>query len=238
MDVANLLPQLRIMLVDDEPFVRKITTKVLGSLNIHQVIEAENGREAIELFTKNKVDLLITDIQMPEMNGIELIKRIRMGETSCDSGLRTIVATSFSNTEVLSSCLALNINGFLVKPVTPAAATEKIHQALNEQTHLKAKDAYIQVKTDLVSIAEASKKEEKPVRTSMPREPRDSSVSGSKQVTLKGLKSGMVLQENLYARHGVKLLSAGQVLDEGLINRIQDLSMVIDALYVHVKLSS
>ncbi len=235
MDVTDLFQQLRILLVDDEPFVRKVTTKVLGSLNINQVVEAENGREAIKLFAQHEVNLLITDIQMPEMNGIDLIKHVRMGEASCDRGIRTIVATSFSNTGVLGSCLDLNINGFLVKPVTPASAAEKIRQALNEKTHLKANNAYAQVKTDLASLAGARNKEG-PVRASISRESRESSsTSISKAVTLRSLKPGMVLQENLYARHGVKLLSAGQVLDEGLINRINELSIVIDILHVRVR---
>ncbi len=236
MDVTDLFPQLRILLVDDEPFIRKVTSKVLGSLNIHKVLEAENGRDALQVLAQHEIDLLITDIQMPDMNGIELIKQIRMGDAPCDRGLRTVVATSFSNTEVLGSCLALDINGFLVKPVTPAGAAQKIEQALEEQTHLHAADGYTRIKTDLATLAEANKREEKKVHASVPREETEGGKSGDTSVSLRFLKPGMILQEDLYARHGVKLLSAGQMLNEGLVNRIHELSVIIDALQVRVRL--
>lgn len=226
---------LTILLVDDEPFVRRVTAKVLGMLNITQVLEAENGREAISLLKQNKVDLLITDIQMPVMNGIELIKQIRMGNTAADRGQRTIVVTSFSNTEVLGSCLLLDINGFLVKPITADNAANKIRIALNERKYLNTSEAYQQVKTNLESLTAIKKEEEKRVNAAIVREPAESSVPDSTRIALSQLKSGMVLLEDMYAQSGIKLLSAGKVLDEGLINRLLELSEVIDSKKIRVK---
>ena len=105
--------------------------------------------------------MLITDIQMPEMNGIELIKQVRIGKASGDRGLSTLVVTSFSNTEVPGSCHLLDINGFLVKPITRDSAAEKIRLETSEQKNIRPEEAYQQVKSDLNTLADFAKKEEK-----------------------------------------------------------------------------
>ncbi len=236
MATSDLFPQLRVLLVDDEPFILNVTSKVLGSLHIDQVLTAENGADAITQLEKNKVDLLITDIQMPQMNGIELIKRIRTGRTSADRGLRTVVVTSFSNTEVLGSCLALDINGFLVKPVSSTSAADKIQQAIDEQTNLRSKDDYAKVKSDLATLAEAGREEEAKAHASTPHKPAVSDEPGSALIKLTRLKPGMELSEDLRTQQGIKLLSAGHLLSEGLVNRINELASIIETTEIRVKL--
>ncbi len=152
MSTTNAFSKARILLVDDEPFIRRTTSSVLRSLGVSEVIEAKSASDAISSLGKNEVDLLITDIAMPEMNGLELIQQIRMGETPAHRGLRTIVMTSFSFPEILSSGLLLDISGFLVKPINPANAEEKIRFALDEKLNLRPAETYLQVKTDLEAI--------------------------------------------------------------------------------------
>jgi CheY-like chemotaxis protein len=72
----NVVRGKRVLLVDDEPFVRNATAMLLG-VDAHEVTEAENGVQALELFQRNRFDLVITDYQMPEMKGDELAARIR-----------------------------------------------------------------------------------------------------------------------------------------------------------------
>ncbi len=227
---------LTILLVDDESFVRRVTARVLGTLKIPRVLEAENGQEAIALLKQNKVDLLITDIQMPVMNGIELIKQIRMGNTAADRGLRTIVVTSFSNTEVLGSCLLLDINGFLVKPITADSAADKIRIAMRERRSLNSKEAYQQVRSDLASLgAMKSEEKENRVNAAIVREPVKSTIVGGSLIAVSQLRPGMELLEDLNAHNGIKLLTAGSVLNEGLINRLLELNEVIHNVKVRVK---
>ncbi len=66
----------RILLVDDEPLVRQ-TFRLLLELDSHEVIEAEDGAEALESFTEGKFDLVIVDFEMPGMKGNELAVRIK-----------------------------------------------------------------------------------------------------------------------------------------------------------------
>ncbi len=245
MSNQKTLSTLRVLLVDDESFVRRVIATMLKTLGIAEIYEAENGCEAIRSLAAHEVDLLVTDIQMPEMNGIELIKQVRMGKTVADRGLRSIVVTSFSYTEVLSSCLLLDVNGFLVKPITAANAKEKIQYALNEQLHLHPSEAYLQVKTDLALLDASSKKEQKRQNAAIVIETPESEStalrhtqkpsSGGKFVSLRNLKPGMELLDDLYANTGVKLLPKGRVLTEVLVNRIRELYSVIDQREIRIK---
>jgi CheY-like chemotaxis protein len=67
----------RILLVDDEHFVR-VTMRLLLAVDKHTVVEAENGQQALELYAKEKFDLVITDLDMPEMRGDKLAEAIRV----------------------------------------------------------------------------------------------------------------------------------------------------------------
>ncbi len=230
------LSKLRILLVDDEPFIRRVTINVLKSLGVVSVLEADNGVDAISLLGRNDVDLLISDIQMPEMNGLELIQKIRIGETRADHALRTIVVTSFSYTEVLSSCLLLDVNGFLVKPINPAVVEEKIRFSLKETFNLRPAETYLQVKTDLAVIEATSIKERRKPNAAIARsgpEVEEGSVGSS--VLLKQLQPGMVLLDDLYATSGIRLLPKGQVLTAVMINRIIDLDKVLPSGRLRVK---
>ncbi len=237
---------LRILLVDDESFVRRVTAKMLTSIGIDQIYEAENGREAIALLKEHTIDLLITDIQMPEMNGIELVKQIRLEKTPANRSLRIIVVTSFAYTEVLGSCLLLDVNGFLVKPISAASAMEKIQFALKEQLHLHPTEAYSQVKTDLAVLEAKSKEERKRqnaaivIDTPVAKGPSSDSLptrasSPGLMIAIGNLKPGMELLEDVYANTGVKLLPKGRVLTEVLVNRIRELRSVIDQREIRVR---
>lgn len=248
MSLTDSLNNLRVLLVDDDPFIRRITTTVLNSIGISAVLDAENGEDAITLLKQNNVDLLISDIQMPEMNGIELIKQIRMGNTAVDRDLRTLVISSFSNTEVLSSCIALDINGFLVKPITQQAASEKIVKALSESPHLKAAKEYAPITSDLSSLEAIAKEERKQkeinatiLRDDAKKAPEKESATKKFKgvlVMLKKLEPGMILADDIYTDSGQKLVSEGQPLKEGLINRLIELESVLNSTRIPVKLDS
>jgi YesN/AraC family two-component response regulator len=233
MSTTDTFANLRVLFADDELFLHQVTVAMLKSIGINEVSAAANGVEAISFISEHDIDLLITDIQMPEMNGIELIQKIRTGKTLEDRELRTIVVTSFSSTEVLSSCLLLDINGFLVKPITPDSAREKIQAAMNEQPALRSIDSYLQVKTDL-KVLEATSKQQQDLTAAVDDEPVVASSDDGVLMPIRKLQTGMELMEDLYAVNGVKLLPKGEVLNEVMANRVIDLERVIsgDAILV------
>ena len=111
---------MNILIVDDEPQVRSVMVDVLQGRG-HRVFEASTGRQAIELLSVSQVDLIVTDIVMPEIEGVELILRLRQSNIPivAISGLgREVVVNAFLST--------LGIVGFLQKPFAMRGVLELI----------------------------------------------------------------------------------------------------------------
>ncbi|MEO5357081.1 MAG: response regulator [Nitrospirae bacterium YQR-1] len=106
---------MRIMVVDDDKTTRKILGLYLKGGG-HQSVFAENGLDAIEKLAVNEVDLILTDLNMPFMDGIELIKTLK-----ADTSFREIpvIMITTENDEVeKNKAVAAGANGYMVKPVS------------------------------------------------------------------------------------------------------------------------
>lgn len=224
----------RILLVDDDDFMRQVIHQALSGLGYRNVTEEDDGSRAEHRLQALRYDLILTDVQMPEMNGLELLKRIRCGRTGAPSDARVLIITSFSNTEVLRAAIALDVNGFLVKPMKPSSVREKISQAMRGRLKLRDSLAYEEVNTDLGTIAQP---DEAP--THGPASPQASIVlSGhpcapiahspashldASHVSVFSLEPGMVLCEDLRLKDGTLILSPNHALSENTINRLMEL---------------
>ena len=107
--------QLRILLVEDNPANQKLATYILRDRG-HTVEIAGDGREAIYLTEQNRYDVILMDVQMPEMNGLEATAAIRKRE---DGGRRVpiIAMTAHARSGDRDRCLAADMDGYLSKPI-------------------------------------------------------------------------------------------------------------------------
>ena len=221
---------LRILLVDDDPFMQRIIEKVLRDLGFENIKKANDGQEALELLGQEDIDLLLTDIQMPNMNGLELMKNIRCGNSPAARDLLTIIITSFSNTETLGSSLSLDVNGFLTKPFKPITVMKTIMQALSEhEAELRTVDSYLDVKTNLNSLGEEASTPD--ATDDQEKAPPD---NANLIVNVHQLQPGMRLSKEVKTEEGVLLLSAGFVLNLSTIRRLFELDSVIADHEYHV----
>jgi len=110
-----------LLFVEDESMIRKIAVAVLRPyfLEIH---EAKDGIEALELYETDKPDLIITDIEMPNMDGLTLCKKIRQ----IDKTTPIVITTAYTNTEYLLEAVSLNLIKYLVKPIEEEALFESL----------------------------------------------------------------------------------------------------------------
>ncbi|MBF0344249.1 MAG: NAD(P)H-dependent oxidoreductase subunit E [Nitrospirae bacterium] len=115
-----------ILVVDDDDIIVKSCMAVLGS-DGHQVSGVTSAKEAMELIKKNTYDLIITDIIMPTIDGLELIKWLNDNYPY----LRIIVITGFSSKAVLRDAIALDINDFLPKPFFPQTLIDTVNRTLS-----------------------------------------------------------------------------------------------------------
>ena len=108
-----------ILVVEDNRFNRLLLEELLTDWG-QQVVLAEDGRQGLELMAQHRFDLVLLDIRMPGIDGIEVARRIRSGERACGGAPVPIIAlTADQETATRDACLAVGINGVLAKPVIP-----------------------------------------------------------------------------------------------------------------------
>lgn len=118
---------MKILIVDDCRSTRKLLGLYLTS-NGYEVSFAENGIEAMEKLAVEDVNLIVTDLNMPYMDGIELLKTLKSDPAR--SYLPVLVVTTEKEPEERERALAAGASGFLVKPVSADAVTKNILQIL------------------------------------------------------------------------------------------------------------
>lgn len=115
---------MKILVVDDSLTMRKIIVNSLSRLGFKEVVEAENGRKAFESLSNGGADLILTDWNMPEVSGLELVQMVR-GNDALKKTPILMITTNSAKEEVVEA-LKAGVNNYLVKPFTPEALKEKI----------------------------------------------------------------------------------------------------------------
>ncbi len=115
---------LSVLLADDVEVNRELAKAVLERHN-HRITEATNGKEALDAFAAGKFDIVLMDVQMPEMDGLQATAAIRKLEQGCGCGHTPIVAmTAYAGKDDRDKCLAAGMDDYLPKPVKPSQMLE------------------------------------------------------------------------------------------------------------------
>ena len=109
-----------ILVVDDMHAMRTIVRSLLNPLNPSSIIEAGDGQEALRLLESRRVDLVITDLNMSPMNGIELTKELRRPNRRLNSSVAVLMITGHRETEHVCAAIDAGVNDFLLKPLVPS----------------------------------------------------------------------------------------------------------------------
>jgi len=119
----------KLLVVDDSSTMRRIIKNTLARLGYNDVLEAEHGLDAWQEMQKNSdIEMLITDWNMPEMNGLELVKKVRAESKYQDMPI-IMVTTEGGKAEVITA-LKAGVNNYIVKPFTPQVLKEKLEDVL------------------------------------------------------------------------------------------------------------
>ncbi|HOP85404.1 MAG TPA: response regulator [Syntrophorhabdaceae bacterium] len=117
----------RIMIVDDSSTIRKLINYILRKKD-YLITEAEDGLDALEKLIETKVDLVIADLNMPNMDGIELVKSLRNNFYHIDTPI--IMLTTTRDENLKKSALEAGVNLFLNKPIQPNLLLYKVESLL------------------------------------------------------------------------------------------------------------
>ena len=117
----------KVLIVDDSAFMRMLLKEKLSFLGQTEILEASNGKQAIEMTKKQKPDLVLLDIVLPDINGETVLSRIR--KAGIES--KVIMITAVGQKPVIERCEKIGISGYVVKPFDNAKLTEVLKQTCN-----------------------------------------------------------------------------------------------------------
>ncbi len=122
---------LKVLVIDDQEFVRTIVKKMLGQLGVQTVIEAHDGHSGLEAVMADRPDVVICDVQMRPVDGFGFVRTLRA--TPGVSETPVIMLTAHTDATTISRARELKIGAFLAKPVLPPALKDKITRVLMQE---------------------------------------------------------------------------------------------------------
>jgi two-component system chemotaxis response regulator CheY len=117
---------MKILIVDDFSTMRRIVKNLLRDLGFTNTEEADDGNTALPMLQSGKFDFLVTDWNMPGMNGLDLLKAVRADENL--SSMPVLMVTAESKREQIVEVAQAGVNGYVVKPFTAVTLEEKINK--------------------------------------------------------------------------------------------------------------
>ncbi len=122
------MADMKILAVDDSPTMRRIIINTLGRAGYNDIVEAEHGKDALAKMESESIDFVITDWNMPEMDGLAFVTNLR--KKAEHAKIPILMVTTRSVKEDIVEALKAGVNNYIVKPFTPDTLKAKIDEIL------------------------------------------------------------------------------------------------------------
>lgn len=121
---------LKVLVVDDSKVMRRMVVRSLelSGLEISEVQEAESGTDALDVLHRMWIDVVLCDVHMPKMSGVELVRR--MSEDRLTAGVPVVMVSSDRNQAQIDELHSLGVRGYVIKPFQPEALARTVQQVL------------------------------------------------------------------------------------------------------------
>lgn len=214
-DVLTRLKGKSILVVDDEKFSRSIVARLVKPF---EVVEAGDGSFALHQLSANPgIGVVLCDFNMPVMDGLSFLKEVRCGAAKVRHDIAVLMLTGHSDASLVQAALALDVDGFIVKPVSKATLEARLKHLLTKRNPIKEPSFYTGVNLNLVHTKLLAPVEEaKTVDEPLP--------CPGRRVPLQEAKPKDVLAADFCTPAGEILLGEGIALSERLIARLKELS--------------
>lgn len=127
----DTVKNINVIVVDDSNTMRKLIRNLLNQIGFNNVDESESALKALKLLENKKYGLVLTDCNMPEVNGLEFTKRIRSHSNQNINKIPVIMITAESKTDVVIEAKKSGVNNYVVKPFTVEGLEKKITLVFN-----------------------------------------------------------------------------------------------------------
>jgi two-component system chemotaxis response regulator CheY len=119
---------MRVLVVDDQATMRRIIVRIVEKVGVAECREAADAHDALRILAATKIDLIITDWNMPGMSGLEFIRTLRAQEAA--KTIPVIMVTTNSSRDEVMAAIKLGITDYVVKPFTAEAMAERVRALL------------------------------------------------------------------------------------------------------------
>ena len=199
-----------VLVIDDEKFSRVIVRRALHPL---EVLEAPNGAEGLQAYLTNpSVAMILCDFNMPVMDGLKVLKAIRSGFEGAHNAVPILMLTGNSDSALVRTALQLDVDGFIVKPVSQAAIEARLKYVLTNPREIQPPKFY-----EGIDVESVSDRLLKTLSTEIEEEPTPEPEANT-------IPPGSLLTRDINAPSGELLVAAGQVLSERLVRRLTELA--------------
>ena len=120
---------MKVLVVDDFATMRRIVKNILTQLGFKNIIEADDGTSALDILKSEKVDLIISDWNMPKMTGLDLLKAVRGDAGMADTPFIMVTAEAQQDNIILA--VKAKVSQYIVKPFTADTLAEKLDKIFN-----------------------------------------------------------------------------------------------------------
>jgi len=208
------------LIVDDSVLSLRWLSQILKGIGPCEIVEAEHGVEAIEKLASagDRFEAIISDFRMPVMNGLELLKEVRLARTGAAQSVPFFIITGFAERPLAGLALGLDVDAFLARPVKKEALKRHLIRTCAERrrdkTLAEAEAAYGDVDLSL-AMAPGAQPAELPKPQASPSDAA-ATVNGERLMALKNVPEGAHLARDAVNATGAVLLSAGEEITAGL----------------------
>lgn len=117
-------PNMRVLIVDDFATMRRIVRNILRQIGLNNVVEADDGTTAWDILNREKINFIVSDWNMPNMTGIELLRKVRSSEQFAD--IPFLMVTAEAQQENIIEAVQAKVSNYIVKPFTAETMKQKI----------------------------------------------------------------------------------------------------------------
>lgn len=121
---------MRILVVDDMPLMRHVLINMLRQLDYKDIVEATDGLQALTIFKNQLIDLVITDLHMPKMDGLTLLDAIRKDTEHAQ--LPVLMVTCEDSSETVKKIINAKVSGFIIKPFSMNVLSAQLTRLANK----------------------------------------------------------------------------------------------------------
>jgi two-component system, chemotaxis family, chemotaxis protein CheY len=133
---------LKILVVDDNHYMRVLLAEILRAIGVKEIYEANDGAEGLQTMRDHSVDVVMTDLAMQPLDGIDFVRLLRNSPDSPNQLCPVIMITGHSTLQRVNEARDAGVNEFLAKPLTARGVIERLHQVVENPREFVRSEGY------------------------------------------------------------------------------------------------